>query len=89
MLERLAGAGFFAVSIDPWQHGDRSTESLTGLLAWIGCHADSQELAEMFGDDIEFRAATYAIDWRGAPFASLLFRSAGSGRPLPLRVRMS
>jgi len=43
----------------------------------------------MFGDDIEFRAATYAIDWRGAPFGSLLFRSAGSGRPLPLRVRMS
>ena len=31
MLERLAGAGFFAVSIDPWQHGDRSTESLTHL----------------------------------------------------------
>jgi len=31
MLERLAGAGFFAVSIDPWQHGDRSTESLSHL----------------------------------------------------------
>ena len=27
MLERLADAGFFAVSFDPWQHGDRSTES--------------------------------------------------------------
>jgi hypothetical protein len=68
---------------------ERETAYYGGLLAWIGCHADSQELAEMFGDDIEFRAATYAIDWRGAPFASLLFRSAGSGRPLPLRVRMS
>ena len=31
MLERLAGAGFFAVSIDPWQHGERSTESPTHL----------------------------------------------------------
>jgi len=31
MLERLVGAGFFAVSIDPWQHGDRSTESPTHL----------------------------------------------------------
>jgi len=31
MLKRLAGAGFFAVSIDPWQHGDRSTESPTHL----------------------------------------------------------
>ncbi|MDQ6771389.1 MAG: dienelactone hydrolase family protein [Candidatus Dormibacteraeota bacterium] len=26
MLERLADAGFFAVSFDPWQHGDRSAE---------------------------------------------------------------
>lgn len=31
MLERLADAGFFAVSLDPWQHGDRSTESPEGL----------------------------------------------------------
>ncbi len=31
MLERLAGAGFFAVSLDPWQHGERSTESATAL----------------------------------------------------------
>lgn len=27
MLERLADAGFFAISFDPWQHGDRSAES--------------------------------------------------------------
>ena len=27
VLERLAGAGFFALSLDPWQHGDRGTES--------------------------------------------------------------
>jgi dienelactone hydrolase len=27
VLERLAGAGFFAVSFDPWQHGERSVES--------------------------------------------------------------
>lgn len=26
VLERLARAGFFAVSLDPWQHGDRGTE---------------------------------------------------------------
>jgi HD-GYP domain-containing protein (c-di-GMP phosphodiesterase class II)/DNA-binding CsgD family transcriptional regulator len=62
---------------------ERETAYYGGLLSWIGCHADSQELAEMFGDDIEFRAATYAVDWRGAPFASLLVRHAGSGRQLP------
>jgi hypothetical protein len=26
------------------------------LLTWIGCHADSHELAQWFGDDIGFRA---------------------------------
>jgi hypothetical protein len=62
--------------------GERETAYYGGLLAWIGCHADSQELAEMFGDDIEFRAATYEIDWRGVPFASLLLRHTGSGRPV-------
>ena len=38
--------------------------------------------AELFGNDIEFRAASYEVDWRGAPFASLLLRHVGSGRAL-------
>lgn len=37
------------------------------LVAWIGCHADSHELARMFGDDIAFRADTYAVDMTGPP----------------------
>lgn len=28
----------------------------TNQLAWIGCHADSFELAALFGDDIAFRS---------------------------------
>ena len=61
---------------------ERETAYYGGLLAWIGCHADSQELTELFGDDIDFRAASYEVDWRGAPFASLLLRHVGSGRPV-------
>ena len=61
---------------------ERDTAYYGGLLAWIGCHADSQEFAELLGNDIEFRAASYEVDWRGAPFASLLLRHVGSGRPL-------
>jgi hypothetical protein len=26
------------------------------LVAWIGCHADSHEVADWFGDDLAFRA---------------------------------
>jgi hypothetical protein len=61
---------------------ERDTAYYGGLLAWIGCHADSQEFAELLGNDIEFRAASYEVDWRGAPFASLLLRHVGSDRPL-------
>src|SRR5215813_4244384 len=34
----------------------------TNLVAWIGCHADSHELAALFGDDIAFRGDSYQID---------------------------
>ena len=32
------------------------------LVAWIGCHADSHEVAGWFGDDIAFRADSYRVD---------------------------
>ncbi|MCY0906027.1 LuxR C-terminal-related transcriptional regulator [Arthrobacter sp. H14-L1] len=51
------------------------------LLAWIGCHADSFELAALFGDDIGFRADYYMIDSRGLPMFSLMLRRTGSGLP--------
>ncbi len=65
---------------------ERETAYYGGLLAWIGCHADSQEFAELFGDDIAFRAASYEMDWRGPEFATLLMRYVGSVRPLPARA---
>ncbi|MFZ2528267.1 MAG: HD domain-containing phosphohydrolase [Rhodococcus sp. (in: high G+C Gram-positive bacteria)] len=51
------------------------------LVAWIGCHADSHELARMFGDDIAFRADTYSVDMTGLPFLRLLLGHAGRGLP--------
>src|SRR6478609_7075744 len=39
------------------------------LIAWIGCHADSPELAAVFRDDIGFRAGTYHVDMTGLPGA--------------------
>jgi HD-GYP domain-containing protein (c-di-GMP phosphodiesterase class II) len=54
------------------------------LLAWIGCHADSFELATLFGDDINFRADYYLIDAHGLPMLSLMLRHTGAGLP-PLK----
>ncbi len=44
----------------------------TTLVAWVGCHADSPELTAVFGDDIDFRDATYDVDARGLPRARLM-----------------
>lgn len=53
----------------------------TNQLAWIGCHADSFELAALFGDDIGFRADYYLIDAHGLPMLSLMLRHTGSELP--------
>jgi hypothetical protein len=53
--------------------------------SWIGCHADSHEVAGWFGDDIAFRADQYRVDWAGLPFLGLLLGHAGRGRPLLAR----
>lgn len=51
------------------------------LIAWIGCHADSHELAALFGDDLAFRADYYFIDAHGLPMLSLMLRHAGQELP--------
>lgn len=50
-------------------------------LAWIGCHADSFELAALFGDDIAFRSDYYFIDAHGLPMLSLMLRHTGTELP--------
>ncbi|GAA3327433.1 HD domain-containing phosphohydrolase [Paeniglutamicibacter sulfureus] len=63
------------------------------LLAWIGCHADSFELAALFDDDIAFRSDYYLIDAQGLPMLSLMLRHTGSqhagGRRVLERARFA
>ncbi|MGA7205533.1 MAG: HD domain-containing phosphohydrolase [Specibacter sp.] len=56
------------------------------LLSWIGCHADSFELAALFDDDIAFRADYYTVDAHGLPMLSFLLRHTGTGLPPLQRV---
>lgn len=44
---------------------ERPTLYYTGLIAWVGCHADSYELAKWFGDDIALKGELYGIDTVG------------------------
>ena len=54
------------------------------LLAWVGCMADSADLARLFGDDVRIRADSYNVDLAGLPLVTFMFRNAGSGSS-PLR----
>lgn len=51
------------------------------LLAWVGCIADSHEMARWFGDDVRLRADSYAVDKVGMPMALFMLRHLDSGRP--------
>ena len=37
------------------------------MTAWVGCVADSHELAHWFGDDLALRADSYSVDKTGLP----------------------
>ena len=72
-----------AESID-LDESERAVVYYVGLLAWLGCHADSYEQAAWFGDDIELRADRHMADLVGPAMASFVLRHAGRGEP-PLR----
>jgi HD-GYP domain-containing protein (c-di-GMP phosphodiesterase class II) len=57
-------------------------------LAWVGCVADTPEVAALFGDDIAFRADSYEVDFSGLPMLGFMLRHVGSGSPALRRVRL-
>lgn len=81
-MEHMLRAALLGMRIaDLMDVGQRAREQIyyANLLAWIGCHADSFELAELFGDDISFRSDYYLIDAHGLPMLSLMLSHTGSG----------
>jgi HD-GYP domain-containing protein (c-di-GMP phosphodiesterase class II) len=67
---------------------ERATAFYTGLVMWIGCHADSHEYARWFGDDIAMRHDSHFIDWSGASYRRFLLSNLGRGSKLPKRVQL-
>ncbi|MFD1504311.1 HD domain-containing protein [Georgenia yuyongxinii] len=65
-----------------------ATVYYTTLLMWIGCHADSQEYARWFGDDISVRRDAYLVDWSGLPYVRFLLGNVARGEPLGQRARV-
>ena len=58
-------------------------------LAWVGCVADTPEVATWFGDDIAYRGDSYRIDMAGLPLISFMLRHVGAGRPAMQRLRLA
>ncbi|MFD6222855.1 HD domain-containing phosphohydrolase [Nocardia asteroides] len=62
---------------------DRAAVYYISLLAWVGCVADSPEMAHWYGDDLRIRADSYDVDKTGLPMMSfLLGHLATGGSPL-------
>ncbi|MDN5778892.1 MAG: LuxR family transcriptional regulator, partial [Humibacillus sp.] len=66
----------------------RDTVYYSTLVMWIGCHADSQEYARWFGDDIAVRHDAYLVDWAGIPYLRFLLGNVAKGEPLPQRLKV-
>jgi len=59
------------------------------LLAWVGCVADTYEVAAWFGDDIAFRSDSYEVDLAGLPMLGFMLRHVGAGAPTLQRLRLA
>lgn len=58
----------------------------TALIMWIGCHADSHEYAQWFGDDIAVRHDSYLVDFSGLPYWRFIASNVGRGQPFLQRL---
>jgi HD-GYP domain-containing protein (c-di-GMP phosphodiesterase class II) len=59
------------------------------VLAWVGCVADTTEVATWFGDDIAFRNDSYRVDLAGLPLMGFALSHAGAGAPFLHRLRLA
>jgi HD-GYP domain-containing protein (c-di-GMP phosphodiesterase class II) len=73
------------VGLDPDQRGALYYVS---TLAWVGCVADTPEVAAWFGDDIGFRSGYYQVDLAGLPMLGFMLRHVGAGHPAAHRLRL-
>ena len=68
--------------------GDGGALYYTATLAWVGCVADTPEVASWFGDDIAFRADYYQVDLAGLPMLGFMLGHVGAGNPALHRLRL-
>jgi HD-GYP domain-containing protein (c-di-GMP phosphodiesterase class II) len=60
---------------------DRVGLFYVAVLSWVGCVADTPEVASWFGDDIAFRGDSFDVDFAGLPALTFMMGHAGAGQP--------
>lgn len=68
---------------------ERGALYYVATLAWIGCVADTPEVAAWFGDDIAFRSDSYQVELTGLPMLRFMVRHVGAGSPPLQRLRLA
>jgi HD-GYP domain-containing protein (c-di-GMP phosphodiesterase class II) len=68
---------------------ERASIYYIAVLAWVGCVADTPEVAKWFGDDIAFRSDSYQVELAGLPGLAFILAHAGAGGPGLRRVRLA
>jgi HD-GYP domain-containing protein (c-di-GMP phosphodiesterase class II) len=68
---------------------DRGALYYVATLAWVGCVADTPEVAAWFGDDIAFRHDSFGVEFAGVPMLGFMLRHVGAGTPVQHRVRLA
>lgn len=67
---------------------DRRSLYYVATLGWVGCVADTPEVATWFGDDIAFRRDSFGVDRAGLSMLGFALRHVGMGAPTSHRVRL-
>jgi HD-GYP domain-containing protein (c-di-GMP phosphodiesterase class II) len=68
---------------------ERADLYYTAVLAWVGCVAETPEVASWFGDDIAFRADSFGVDFAGLPAMAFMVSHAGAGHSAWHRLRLA
>lgn len=68
---------------------DRAALFYVAVLSWVGCVADTPEVASWFGDDIAFRGGSFEIDFAGLPAMAFMLGRTGTGRPALHRLGLA
>jgi HD-GYP domain-containing protein (c-di-GMP phosphodiesterase class II) len=68
---------------------EREALYYVATLGWVGCVAETPEVAAWFGDDIAYRRDSFGVDRTGLSMTAFVLRHAGSGASALHRLRLT